>query len=333
MTITGRRQYVAGLATLLALTAGCTTTAKHTKATVGDVPTPSGTTASSPTTVATTPKPRPKRTVDPGLSSSAYRAKLAAAAKPLNATLKVIPRNAAVSVLSARFTRAEHAASAAIRILSPVKAPIPARAEHARVVSALGRLDTELGSLATSTSEQDLCAPSAALSSLGRMAGPKSLATAAHALARKGYGFGVTVPTVPAHGSPRPASGTYIKPGDHSGNGQLTINNGSETDAVLTLAVGSRARMSVFVRHGSTYKIPGVDDGTYTVFYAGGADWDTGAGAFARKCQFSRFDKSLAFTTTQISGGIQYSTWDLTLQPVVGGNATTSKVDPKNYPR
>jgi hypothetical protein len=52
----------------------------------------------------------------------------------------------------------------------------------------------------------------------------------------------------------------------------------------------------VFVRKGADYETDGIDDGTYSIYYSGGTDWD-GSG-FARGCSFSKFDRPLAFSTT-----------------------------------
>jgi len=321
-------RYAAVLAALVVVSVGCSSSKKPTaqvSLSGATQPTTAGTSAAS------SPKPKPKP-VYHGISPTAYRAKLAAAGRPLDRALSALPDAGSLSVLTSRLRSATHAAGAAATLLAAVKPPRPVRTEHARVVAGLRQLDTDLGATAEHASEQTLCASSSALSSLARLTGRKRLATAAHALAVKGYHLRATVPSAPAHGTPRPGTGTFLRDGNRSGNGQLTIENGSEGEAVLTLAVGSQAQFSVFIRRGADYKIPSISDGRYAVYYAGGTAWDGVTQAFARNCSFSRFDKSLTFTTTSSVGFVQYSTWTLTLYPVIGGNATTSKVDPRNYP-
>ncbi len=307
------------LSALLACVAGCTSTNPGKGTAVSG--SGSGKSASA-----------PAPTAAPGLSPAAYRAKLAAAGRPLNSALGQIPKARALAVLGARVGQAQRAAARAVTVLAAVDPPAAVRAEHGAVVSQLRRLDTELGTLATDAHDQQLCAASSVLSSFGRMAGPGGLAHAIHNLAVKGYRLRVSVPTTPAHGTPRPGTGTYLHKGDRSGSGQLTVQNGSTTDAVITLAVGSHARFSVFIRHGATYKVPRINDGTYAVYYASGADWDSTSGTFARGCAYTKFDKPLAFATRSVSGGIEYSSWSISLQPVRGGTASTSKVDPRHYP-
>jgi len=78
--------------------------------------------------------------------------------------------------------------------------------------------------------------------------------------------------------------------------------------------------------------VTGVGDGTYKIFFTGGSDWDGKARSFARKCAFQQFDDKLTFRTIRSATQIRWSTWDISLQPVLGGNATTSDVDPNDYP-
>lgn len=285
-------------------------------------------------TTARTPTPTtPRPTVDPGMSPSAYRAQLAAAARPLNTALAALPQSRAMTALAGRLATAERAAGSALTRLDRLDPPRPVRAEHARVVAGLRRLASDLGTVREAVGDQSLCATSVALSSIGRRPGAHALATAVAALRAKGYRFAVAVPAAPVHRTPRPATGTFLKSGDRSSHGQLTIENGSDGDAVLSLAVGHTSLISVYVRKGANYEIDGINDGTYSIYYSGGSDWDGTINGFARECSFSKFDKPLTFSTTSSGYFEQYSTWTITLYPVIGGNATTSRVNPQSYPR
>lgn len=236
-----------------------------------------------------------------------------------------------MTALAGRLATAGHAADAAVARLGRIDPPRPVRAENARLVAGLRQLATDLGTVREAVGDQTLCATSVTLSSIDRRPGARELAVAAKALRTKGYRFAAAVPPAPAHGTPQPATGTFLRSGDRSSHGQLTIENGSDGDAVLSLAVGHDALISVFVRKGANFEIDGINDGTYSIYYSGGTDWD--GGGFARSCSFSKFDKPLAFSTTSSGYFEQYSTWTLTLYPVFGGNATTSRVSPQNYPR
>jgi hypothetical protein len=266
------------------------------------------------------------------MSPSAYRAQLAAAARPLNAALAALPQSRAMTALAGRLAIAEHAADGAVTRLGRVDAPRPVRTENARLIAGLRQLATDLGTVREAVGDQTLCATSVTLSSIDRRPGVREFAVATKALRTKGYRFAAAVPAAPAHGTPQPATGTFLKSADRSGHGQLTIENGSDGDAVLSLAVAHNALISVFVRKGANYEIDGINDGTYSIYYSGGSEWDGSINGFARSCSFSKFDKPLTFSTTSSGYFEQYSTWTLTLFPVFGGNATTSRVSPQNYP-
>lgn len=312
------------LASSVLLVAGCGGSSHHAAGKSGPAKT---------TSRAAPPPTTPRPTVDPGIAPSAYRAQLAAAARPLNQALAALPQSRAMTALAGRLATAERAASSAVTRLGRLDPPRPVRTEHSRVVAGLRQLATDLGTVREAVGNQELCATSVALSSVNRRAGAHALGTAVGALRAKGYRFGVVLPPTPAHGTPQPATGTFLKSGDRSSHGQLTIENGSDGDAVLSLAVGHNALISVFVRKGANYQIDGINDGTYSIYYSGGADWDASINGFARDCSFSKFDKPLTFSTTSSGYFEQYSTWTLTLFPVFGGNATTSRVSPQNYPR
>ena len=100
----------------------------------------------------------------------------------------------------------------------------------------------------------------------------------------------------------------------------------------MTLSKGREPVISVYVRKGKDYAVKGVPDGSYTVFFTGGADWDGKARAFGRECAFQRFEDPLTFRTVQTASQIQWSVWTITLQPVAGGTASTPDVDPNDFP-
>ncbi len=101
---------------------------------------------------------------------------------------------------------------------------------------------------------------------------------------------------------------------------------------MVTLSKGGKPAISVYVRKGRTYTVKGVSDGSYAVFFSGGAGWDGAARAFGRNCTFSRFEDPLRFRTTRDARGIYWQNYRITLQPVIGGAARTDEVDPDNFP-
>lgn len=112
------------------------------------------------------------------------------------------------------------------------------------------------------------------------------------------------------------------------GEGHLKVKNGTTRDAVVTLVKGKKKALSFYIRAKSTATLKGIQDGTYRVFYTSGYGFSTSKGRFTRAAVYRRFDDRLKYTTSSTSATI----WTLTLKPAIGGNATTSGVDPKDFP-
>lgn len=127
-------------------------------------------------------------------------------------------------------------------------------------------------------------------------------------------------------------NGQFIRPGSRTGRGELTITNGLDRDAVVTLTEAKRPVYSVAVCKGAQYTVSGIQDGTYEMFFTTGADWDSQSRTFTRDPTFQRFDDPLTFTTTRTATGTQWSTWTITLHGVSGGTAKTSPVNRNDYP-
>ena len=67
--------------------------------------------------------------------------------------------------------------------------------------------------------------------------------------------------------------------------------------------------------------------GTYFVYYASGKDWNPARKGFMSDCAFNRFDDTFLFRARPL-----IDTWEITMTPVAGGNASTSNVDPNAFP-
>jgi hypothetical protein len=133
----------------------------------------------------------------------------------------------------------------------------------------------------------------------------------------------------------RPATGKVMTNKIKGGRGQLTIENGNDRDAVLVLARSSaptKAVLAVYVRAERSATIKGIKDGTYVVFFSLGKRWDSHSRAFTSELDRSRFEDTIRFKTTRSAYMTTYSTWTLTLQPVVGGNAPTRDVGEGDFP-
>ncbi|TYB61782.1 hypothetical protein FXF51_27290 [Nonomuraea sp. PA05] len=126
----------------------------------------------------------------------------------------------------------------------------------------------------------------------------------------------------------RPRNGTILYDRISGGQGRLKIKNGLSTDGVVALVRGKTKAISIYVRAKSTATINDVRDGTYRIYFTTGTRFNVSKGRFTRNAVYQRFNDKLKYrtTATRIPG------WSLTLNPVRGGNAGTSRVNPKDFP-
>lgn len=137
-------------------------------------------------------------------------------------------------------------------------------------------------------------------------------------------------PTTPAVSL---ANGTILKKNTVYlyGDGKMYIKNGTSLDAVAKLIRGGSSVLTVYIKANSNYTITGVSDGIYWLAFAQGLDWDSATQKFRRNIQYSSFDETFDFTTTEDYQYIYYPEFEVTLHPVVGGTAETSSVDPTQF--
>lgn len=182
--------------------------------------------------------------------------------------------------------------------------------------------------------DRGLCTGPAVWASLGNAGGTTAVRDAMAALSAKlpDEPPALKLPPADQKGDSRPPNGKFLRAGQRDGGGELTVDNGGSADAVVTLSKGSKPAFSVYVRKGKKYTMKGVPDGSYTLFFTGGADWDGQARAFGRTCAFQRFEDPLKFRTTRTASQVFYQTYSITLQPVAGGTAQTDDVDPNDFP-
>ncbi len=124
-------------------------------------------------------------------------------------------------------------------------------------------------------------------------------------------------------------TGTVIKKRSAylQGDGQLQISNGTNYDAVAKLIRDGASVLTVYIKANSTYTMENISDGTYWLAFAQGTDWNATTKKFNRNTQTSAFDDTFVFETTDT----QYSGWEVTLNPVTGGTAQSSDVDPAQF--
>mgnify|MGYP001562909150 CR=1 FL=1 len=130
-------------------------------------------------------------------------------------------------------------------------------------------------------------------------------------------------------------TGTNLqRPQGKKGLGALTINNGSDLDAVVKLvrvtALKSPLRL-VYVQAGSQLKIDGISPCICRVSFYLGIDWDKSKKRFLRNAAYKEFADSFDFDEVAINDRIQYSTHTVTLHRVPEGKAHTRSIDESSF--
>ncbi|GAA1367553.1 hypothetical protein [Streptomyces beijiangensis] len=279
--------------------------------------------------------PTPSAATSAPVTAAEYGTSLSGATAPVDNALAELARARSGVAVQKALRHASDATGGAGRRLDGVRTPEPVRSEHAALARAMDDLHTDL--LATSTAlakpaSSGLCTPRAAVAQVGTEKSFAALRTAGATLTARGYKVGLVLPRMPRQQHRSLGNGTFLRDGDRSGRGVLTVVNSGGSDTTLTVARGKKVTFTVYARKHSTVKVRHIDDGTYTIYYASGEDWDQGAKKFSRNCSFQKFDRTSKFETTTTSTQIVYSTWTLTLKPGPGGNATVSDVPPGQYP-
>jgi hypothetical protein len=120
----------------------------------------------------------------------------------------------------------------------------------------------------------------------------------------------------------------YSSSSAFNGEGDLSISNGSGSDAVVKLITSSGSKVySVYIRTNNSYTIKNINDGIYRVLFSFGSDWDSGQKKFLVNPSAEAFDDTFDFQTTDT----QASGYRITLNPVEGGKATTNPIDPSTF--
>jgi hypothetical protein len=130
-------------------------------------------------------------------------------------------------------------------------------------------------------------------------------------------------------------SGTIFSKNSYylNGLGKLQIKNGTSLDAIVKLVntTINKSVFTVYIKANSTYTIDKVKDGNYKLFFNLGNDWDTEVKAFAVNSGYEVFEDLFDFTTREYEEGdyirTKYSTFEVTLNPVIGGTAETENVN------
>jgi hypothetical protein len=107
--------------------------------------------------------------------------------------------------------------------------------------------------------------------------------------------------------------------------------NALDSDVLVVLVKDPKPVVSAYVRTQDSYTLTGIADGTYTLYYGEGTDWD--GSEFTREVQDHRSQDPLKFTTTTTANGRVYSTWTVTLYKSITNGPAPVSVPPTEFPK
>ncbi|WP_328990508.1 hypothetical protein OG394_30025 [Kribbella sp. NBC_01245] len=147
-----------------------------------------------------------------------------------------------------------------------------------------------------------------------------SVAASAAALRSKGIQVGTFLPAAPTTGKRRGENGEVVERRGSRGYTRLEVDNTlNNQDVAVSVVTGAptKPQAMMYVRAGSRATYQGTR-GTYNVYFKSGHDWDDQRHQFTKDCTFEKFDDPF-------TAGYH---WTISLVARVGGNASTTKVDP-----
>ncbi|MFE4829785.1 hypothetical protein [Streptomyces sp. NPDC056672] len=278
----------------------------------------------TPSVTTPTPSPSPTPTVEP----AAYRRALDTALGPLDKALRAVDRAREGSALNKALGTAAASAEAAATELDSAETPDDAISGTIALAASLRGLGQ---SLEEARADKGRCATSPRVE-LNSADGLQPVRDAGTTLGGLGYPVHLKLPRTEKPKHRRLGNGSFVKDSGRGGLGQLTIRNGTGSDAVISLTRGGRTAFTVYVRKNADTTVRRVRDGSYTVYFTSGSDWNSGKKSFTRDCSFEKFDDKADFRTVQVSGGTQYTVLTFSLAKTIGGNATTSEVPADEFP-
>lgn len=121
----------------------------------------------------------------------------------------------------------------------------------------------------------------------------------------------------------------YKDSNNFSGLGELKINNGTNSDAIAKLVniATNKSVLTIYIKANNIYNVTKISDGNYKLMFNLGNDWDAGVKAFNINSSYEVFEENFDFITSES----QYSTFSVTLNPVIGGDAKTNEVKPVEF--
>ncbi|MGB9178408.1 MAG: hypothetical protein WCB68_04100, partial [Pyrinomonadaceae bacterium] len=130
-----------------------------------------------------------------------------------------------------------------------------------------------------------------------------------------------------------PTGTNLIRPRSIGGRGVLRISNGTSSDAIAKLvdSATNKTRRLVYIQASSNGTISGIETGDYILKFSLGTGYVKDEGRFLYSQSYSKFDDILDFREYRTDDGIRYSIFEVTLNPVIGGNAQTSPISAADF--
>ena len=122
-----------------------------------------------------------------------------------------------------------------------------------------------------------------------------------------------------------------------TGLGELTIKNGTSNDAIVKLVptIINKSAITFCVRRNSNFTIRRIRDGNYKLYFVVGRHYDEDSLIFLQDCSFAVFEEGFPFTTfkNRLRDKIEteYSIFEITLHPVIGGKARTDAITKRKF--
>ena len=140
-------------------------------------------------------------------------------------------------------------------------------------------------------------------------------------------------PTAPPQTVRYPTGANLMRPLSTSGRGVLHISNGTEFDAIAKL-VDAQSNLTVrlvYIQANTNADIGEISSGDYFVKFALGTGYNQDSGRFLYAQSFAKFDEVFDFHQYRTSDGIEWTDYDISLHPVVGGTARTSRISASEF--
>ena len=324
--VRGRRVWLLALVVLMASCSGSAAEVEIAAGPSDGTPDPSEVTTAPADAPSATSAPEP-----PTATPAEYQGALTALDDRLSGARDELRRHRAPAGLPEAISALRAQVDGGRGALAAVVPPATVTAAHEELDTALLDLSFELTSLESAAAAQEVCAGDSAIRRLGDSDAAAAVREASARLAESDpleeYTVGAFVPAPDKQRNRRGRNGD-LRRGRRGGAGRLEITGSPDYDSLLKLRVKKRGIRNVYVRRNASVTVESLPDGTYEIYLAQGRDWSDADNRFTRECSFSVFDDKLTFETTST----QYTIYQLELLESFFGNATSTTLDPDDFP-